>query len=104
MASLDNELLNLHAELRLQEPPQSPPMPSGPLAVGQPVLPSALADLPETMADDLDMPPRGHMNEDDREDLVTGTKKKIRVCVPQDQSDVESLVTGLPKDVLLLVL
>ena len=24
--------------------------------------------------------------------------KKIRVCVPQDESDVESLVTGLPQD------
>ena len=78
-------------------------MPSGPMPVEQTKPPSA-PDLPETMADNLDMTPRGHANEDDREELATGANKKIRVCAPQDQSDVESLVTGLPKDLLLLVL
>ena len=60
-------------------------------------------DLPETMADDLDMTPRG-LNEEDRDEGTSGANKKIRVCAPQDENDVESLVIGLPQDLLLLVL
>ena len=69
-----NELLNLHAGL--QEPLQPLPMPSGPLPVGQTMPPSA-PDLPETMAVDLDMTPRGHANEDDREELTLGPTKRF---------------------------
>ena len=36
--------------------------------------------------------------------MTSGANKKIRVCALQDESDVESLVTGLPQDLLLLVL
>ena len=98
-----NELLDLHADLQLQAPIQPPPMPNGPVPVGQEMPPEA-PDLPETMADDLDMTPRGHVNEEDREEITAGANKKIRVCAPQDEDDVESLVTGLPKDLLLFVL
>ena len=55
------------------------------------------------MADDLDMTPGG-LSEEDRDEGSSGASKKIRVCVPQDVSDVESLVTGLPQDLLLLFL
>ena len=48
------------------------------------------------MADDLDMTPRGHVNE-------SGANKKIRACAPQDENDVESLVTGLPEDLLCVL-
>ena len=51
-----------------------------------------------------DMTPQGPTNEDDQDELATGANKKIRVCAPQDQSDVESLVSGLSKNLLLLVL
>ena len=33
-----------------------------------------------------------------------GANKKIRVCAPHNEHDVESLITGLPQDLLLLVL
>ena len=55
------------------------------------------------MADDLEITPRG-LKEEDRGEVTSGANKKIRVCAPQDESDVESLVTGLPQDLLLLVL
>ena len=35
---------------------------------------------------------------------MKNTVMKGPVCVPQDESDVESLVTGLPQDLLLLFL
>ena len=89
------KVIKLHAELRLQAPIQGPPMPDGPVPVGQEMPPEA-PDLPETMADDLDMTPRGHVNEEDREEITAGANKKIRVCAPQDENDVESLVSGLP--------
>ena len=41
MATLDKEFLNLHAELRMQEPIQPPPALNGPVLVGQEVLPNA---------------------------------------------------------------
>ena len=50
-----------------------------------------------------DMTPRG-LNEEDRDEGTSGANKKIRVCAPQDESNVESLVIGLPQDLLLLVL
>ena len=78
---------------------EAPPAPNGPVPVGQ-----AMPDLPDIMADDLDMTPRGHVNEEDRDEFTSGANNKIRVCAPQDENDVESLVTGLPKDLLLLVL
>ena len=88
MATLDNELLDLHAELQLQKPTvEPPPVPDGPMPTVQEISPEA-PDLPETMADDLDMTPRG-LNAEDRDE---GTS-----------SDVESLVTGLPQDLPLLV-
>ena len=100
MATLDNELLDLHAELQLQKPTTDPPpAPDGPMPTVQEVPPEA-PDLPETMADDLDMNPRG-LSVEDRDEVTSGANKKIRVCAPQD---VESLVTGLPQDLLLLVL
>ena len=49
------------------------------------------------------MTPRG-LSEEDRDEGSSGASKKIRVCVPQDASDVESWVTGLPQDSLLLFL
>ena len=60
------------------------------MPVGQEMPPKA-PDLPETMADDLDMTPRRHVNEEDREEMTAGANKKIRVCAPQDENDVESL-------------
>ena len=51
------------------------------------------------MADDLDMTPRG-LNAEDRDEVTSGANKKIRVCAPQDENDVESLVAGLPEDLL----
>ena len=66
-------------------------------------IPPEAPDLPDTMADDLDMTPRG-LSEEDRDEGNSGASKKIRVCAPQDESDVESLVTCLPQDLLLLVL
>ena len=98
---MDNELLDLHAALQLQKPiTEPPPMPDGPMPTVQEMLPQA-PDLPETMADDLDMTPRG-LNEEDRDEGTSGANEKIRVCALQDESDVESLVTGLPQDVLCL--
>ena len=102
MATLDNELLDLHAALRLQKPITEPPPPEGPMPTVQEMPPQA-PDLPETMADDLDMTPRG-LSEEDRDEGSSGASKKIRVCVPQDACDVESWVTGLPQDLLLLFL
>ena len=99
---MDNELLDLHAALQLQKPITEPPPPEGPMPTVQEMPPQA-PDLPETMADDLDMTPR-RLNEEDRDEGTSGANKKIRVCAPQDESDVESLVTGLPQDLLLLVL
>ena len=58
-------------------------------------MPLQAPDLPETLADDLDMTPRG-LSEEDRDEGSSGASKKIRVCVPQDACDVESWVTGLP--------
>ena len=55
------------------------------MPVGQEITPKA-PELPETMADDLDMTPRGHVNEEDREEMTAGANKKIRVCAPQDWS------------------
>ena len=78
------------------------PVPDGPTPTVQEIPPEA-PDLPETMADDLDMTPRG-LNAEDGDELTSGANKKIRVCAPQDEHDVESLVTGLPQDLLLLVL
>ena len=66
-------------------------------------MPPQAPDLPEPMADDLDMTPR-RLNEEDRDEGTSGANKKIQVCAPQDESDGESLVTGLPQDLLLLVL
>ena len=103
MATLDNELLDLHAELQLQKPTTDPPpAPDGPMPTVQEIPPEA-PDLPETMADDLDMTPR-ELNAEDRDDVTSGANKKNRVCAPQDENDVESLVTGLPRDFLLPVL
>ena len=45
MATLDNELLNLPCELRLQEPIQPPPAPNGGVPVGQEMPPNG-PDLP----------------------------------------------------------
>ena len=74
------------------------------MPVGQEIPPNA-PDLPETMADDLDMTPTGHVNEEeDRGEFTSGANKKIRVCAPQYENDVDSLVTGLPETLLLLVL
>ena len=66
MATLDKELLDLHAALQLQKPITEPPPPEGPMPTVQEVPPQA-PDLPETMADDLDMTPRG-LNEEDRDE------------------------------------
>ena len=95
MATLDNELLDLHAALQLQKPITEPLPPEGPKPTVQEMPPQA-PDLLETMADDLDMTPRG-LSEEDRDEGSSGASKKIRVCVPQDASDVESWVTGLPR-------
>ena len=52
-ATLDDELLDLHAALQLQKPITEPlPMPEGPMPTVQEMPPQA-PDLPETMADDL---------------------------------------------------
>ena len=77
MATLDNELLDLHAALQVQKPiTEPPPVPDGPMPTVQEMPPQA-PDLPETMADDLDMTPRG-LNEEDRDEGTSGAKKKIR--------------------------
>ena len=58
MATLDNELLGLHAELQLQKPTtEPPPVPDGPMLTVQEIPPEA-PDLSESMADDLDVTPR----------------------------------------------
>ena len=50
MATLDNELLDLHAALQLEKKPVAgPPPPEGPLPTVQEMPPQA-SDLPETMA------------------------------------------------------
>ena len=58
MATPDNELLDLHAALQLQKPITEPPPPEGPMPTVQEMPPQA-PDLPETMADDVDMTPQG---------------------------------------------
>ena len=60
MATLDNELLDLHAELQLQKPTEPPPVPDGPMPTVQ-EMPYRAPDLLETMADDLDMTHGGRM-------------------------------------------
>ena len=99
MATLDNELLDLHAALQLQKPITEPPPPEGPMPTVQEMPPQA-PDLPETVADDLDMTPRG-LNEKTVMKGPVEPIKRFRYVLLRMESDVESLVTGLPQDLLL---
>ena len=76
MATLDNELLDLHVELQLQKPTtEPPPVPDGPRPTVQEVPPEA-PDLPETMADDLEMSPR-ELNAEDISTLMSASMNTV---------------------------